>query len=182
MPNLFERSWQSVVSGSVDANGRSTGYIRISTGGGEGAGLSDGGGGNVGFPALFTHYSVVLNEKVQVLETFNEFIHIYAFGRAVGRATLGGQVVASGGSLRGIQSSVIGPYEGTLRARVLADAGNLAIISGPGGVTMQGVVVSAGFSVSTEGGGNDNVASFSLEMYVTGGQDSSISATGVSFS
>jgi hypothetical protein len=170
--SMFERSWKSVVTSSVDSKSEKVGYIRISSGRGSGESLSS--------PVIFTAYQGMLREKVQALETFNEFVHVYCFGRAVGQATLSGRILATDGTLDAFKDTLLDTYENTLRARKLAENGALAIISGPGGAVLQGVVTQLSFSVSSEGGGGDNAMQFTLQLLTAGGRESPISASGVS--
>lgn len=155
MPEVFGSGRGNLrASGGGGGNG---GYIRISPGG-------------LGFPVIFRQFSAQLQEKIQVLETFKEFIHIYAFGKGAGRATLSGSILSCGGGPPNA-NKVANAYQNSLRARALAKSGSLATISGPGSFVVRGVIDSMSISIAAE---THNMADFTLNMIIA----SSVSGAG----
>jgi len=171
----FGDNWRYVDGFSTDGTGRDTGYVKVSVGSSSGG--SGGEGGLLAFPVIFTGFQINLREKIQVLETFNEFVHVYAFGRGVGNATLNGLVLGQRNNPdgAGLKGSLIDVYENQLRARKLAEAGNLAIISGPGDAVVQGVTHTFNFGMTVSEQGGDNVVPWQMELVTAGGRGSSLS-------
>lgn len=149
--SVFEGGWQSVLPAKTDG-GPTTGMVRINPGG-------------FTFPFIFTNYSVNLNEKIQVLETFKEFIHLYAFGKAAGQAQIQGQLLEGRGNTRHSQlgPGLLSVYEKQLRALQLAKSGKLAIISGPGNTIIKGVVNNLNYSIT---GATSNILTFTLNLII----------------
>ena len=100
-------------------------------------------------PVIFNQFVINYNEKVQVLESFNEVVHIYAYGKGAGSLTLGGMVLATCDNrlLANTNRLLVKQYENQLRAFQAARRGDLVKVSGPGGIVGSGVVVSLSVSI-----------------------------------
>ena len=150
---MFSGSWRNTF-GARTSTERSSGVIRLRP-----TGLT--------FPVIFNSYRVILNEKVQVLESFKEVVHVFAFGKGAGQAVLTGFVLAHGTrnpSHRRLNSRLMRKYEKGLRAFKTAKAGRVVTISGPGDMILRGVAVGLEISLSAE---TQGFASFSLRFILT---------------
>jgi hypothetical protein len=162
MPTAFESSWRNVLSAAEEAAGGASGYMFVSTGSG------------FGYPIIITEYRVSQNEKVQVLEAFKERIHAYAFGRAVGQATISGMSLEHTGTNskhRKFGSKFLASWRDRYRALAAAKRGALVAISGPGNnMVIRGVSDNVEYGLSSQ---QSNLLSFSMRILIVD------SATGI---
>jgi len=153
--SVFSQSWINVLPARTDS-GPTTGMIRLVRDG-------EGTGSAFTFPIVFNAYRVQLTEKVQFLESFNEFIHVYAFGKGVGQAQLSGHVFATQQNPvhQRFKQRLIDQYSNKFRAFKLAKDGKLAKVSGPGTNLIQGVVLDLNYSIDAQ---QSNVINFELRI------------------
>ena len=157
MPTLYEQSFRSVSEASETSSSEdSQGYIQITP-------------GNLfasGFPFIVTTWQVSLKEKTHILESFNEHVHAYAFGKGVGTAQIGGHSLEHetiNPKHEQIQSRLLKEYADNLRALKAAENGQLVRISGPGSVTFSGIVTALSMSLSAN---PSNVLNFQLQLLI----------------
>ena len=150
---LFSNSWRNTFGSKSSTQGAS-GMIRLRP-----TGLT--------FPVIFSGYQVAFNEKIQVLESFKDVTHVFAFGKAAGSATLSGHVLANGNSnplQRKLKEKLFQVYDTKLRAFKAAKEGKLVMVSGPGNMVIQGVVIGLSMDMSAQ---LESVANFVLNMVIT---------------
>ncbi len=153
MPSLFGDSFKSVTKAGLAGWGASA-YFKVK--------------GLPGFPVIISRFGYGASEKVQVIETFKEYIHMYAFGRAASSVQIVGHVLAQSGDLSAAED-LKSAYESTLRAFKVAQGGSLISISGPLGV-IKGVAINLMFDIAA---GQDNVFNFTMNFIVLDGNGSS---------
>lgn len=155
MGDIFgERS--STVSQYTKAGVESFGAIRVQSENGGGSGLVS--------PVIFVSFTVTFREKIQVVESFNEVVHIYAYGKGAGQLILGGHVLAecnSNPKLERTRDFLITEYEDNLRAFQSASKGDLVKVAGPGNIVVSGVVDSLQVAAISE---YNNKLDFTLTM------------------
>jgi hypothetical protein len=160
--SLYGDSFRNVLPAVQTGGNDQTGYIVID-------GTLIGGG----FPIIVTQWQIALREKTHVLESFNEHVHAYAFGRGVGSAVIAGHSLESqsGNKTHGAAKNLKSQYESQLRALAAARAsGGLIRVSGPGGLTVSGVANSLEMSI---GGAQSNILNFTMQFLIL---DSSLGA------
>ena len=114
------------------------------------------------YPVIFSSFAIRKSEKVQIVNGFNEAVHLYAFGKNADQIQLGGHILAStifNYSFVNTDWALINPYQSVLRAFAAAKHGLKAKISGPGGVLLTGVATD--FNMSMNGAIN-SVVDFSM--------------------
>lgn len=127
---------------------------------------SSGGNGLFTFPVVFTACSVQHGEKVHLLESFNEAIHIFAFGKTSGNINLQGYLLSDSKSNDRHQkfSALIGDKYKKIRAFNAAKSGQKVMISVPGGLVLSGICSGFSYSMSSE---SNSVINFSLQFVTT---------------
>lgn len=124
------------------------------------------GGRHIVYPAIFSNFALRKSERVQIVNGFNEAVHLYAFGKNADQLQLGGHILAStifNFSFLGTKRAILTPYDKVLRAYSAAELGPeyRTTVSGPGGVLVTGVATD--FSLSMNGAIN-SVLDFSMSF------------------
>ena len=121
------------------------------------------------FPVIFESFQLAKSEKVQIMESFNEVTHLYAFGKSPDRLQLSGHILASSAfnyaHLMG-NVALTNYYENILRAFKVADSGLRAKITGPnisgkGSTLIVGVAINMTISMSAN---LESVIGFSMDF------------------
>ena len=153
--NSFRETFKAAHDDHLETGGGNVGYIFI-----------DKSLIGSGFPIVVTQWQVSFREKTHVLESFNEHVHGYAFGRGAGAAVIAGHSLEnSNGNVAHAQAKVLrSQYETQLRALAAARKGEGIIrISGPGGLTISGVAQALELSLA---GPQSNVMNFTMQFLI----------------
>jgi hypothetical protein len=108
-----------------------------------------GGKGLFAYPVIFTSISIRLGERVQVIESFNDAVHLNAFGKNAAVLSLAGHVIGSVKDNDGQEktgSLLIKNYDNNIRAFEAAKKGKLITISTHMGIVYSGVCTALDFS------------------------------------
>lgn len=121
------------------------------------------GGGALVFPVIFTQYALSKRDRIQVVESFSEAVHIYAFGKGADKLVLSGHLLANTNGSDGINaySSLVSQYDSSLRAFKAAETGDHIVVAGANGIVFSGVVDALDFTMDSS---QNNISSFRLSM------------------
>ena len=125
--------------------------------------------GYPGYPVIITRFEYSASEKLQIVEAFKEYIHLYAYGRAASQVQIQGHCLNIGDDFSGSVPSLKEIYQSQLRAFKVAQSGGLISIVGPVGV-LKGVAVNMSFGIAA---GQDGVFNFSMGFVVLDGTNES---------
>lgn len=125
--------------------------------------------GYPGYPVIISRFEYAASEKVQVVEAFKEYIHLYAFGRAASQVQIQGHCLNIGDDFSGSAVPLKSVYQQQLRAFKAAQGGGMVSIVGPIGV-LKGVAVNMSFSISS---GQDSILNFAMAFIVLDGSSES---------
>ena len=159
MGSLFDTSFRKVARAALAGSG-APGYFKVQ--------------GYPGYPVIISRFEYGASEKVQVVEAFKEYIHLYAFGRAASQVQIQGHCLNVGDDFSGSAPTLKSAYQNQLRAFKAAQGGGLISIVGPVGV-LKGVANSLAFNISS---GQDSIINFGMSFIVLDGtSESSIGAS-----
>jgi hypothetical protein len=125
--------------------------------------------GYPGYPVIISRFEYSASEKVQVVEAFKEYIHLYSFGRAASQVQIQGYCLNIGDDFSGSVPPLKTVYQQQLRAFKAAQGGGMVSIVGPIGV-LKGVAVNMSFSISS---GQDSLMNFAMAFIVLDGTSES---------
>jgi len=125
--------------------------------------------GYPGYPVIISRFEYGASEKIQVVEAFKEYIHLYAFGRAASQVQIQGHCLNIGDDFAGSAVPLKAVYQLQLRAFKTAQQGGLIGIVGPIGV-LKGVAANLSFSIM---GGQDGLLNFGMSFIVLDGSSES---------
>ena len=120
---------------------------------------------NIVFPVIFTGFTANFSEKTQVTSSFGEHIHVYAFGKNAGTASLTGLIGNQNSDFLfpEFKSGFLDFYE-KIRAYTAARMGYFLKISGPGNCAMKAISQGANFGLD---GNSFSTIKFSLNLIIT---------------
>lgn len=131
------------------------------------------------FPALVSSYSVNRSERIQLVPTFNDFVHLYAFGKQPIQIVLSGFAPSDDDKVN--LQALIEKYESKYRAFNAASGGFMEITS-LRGESLQGLCTNFTYTANAEMpvlvnfnmniiglGQNDTVLAGSISTGTTGG-------------
>jgi hypothetical protein len=121
------------------------------------------------YPAIISSFAIQKSEKVQVINGFNEVIHLYAFGKNADQMQINGHILSNFFNPAFGRSSLLitSAYEEKLRAFSAAKSGNRVKISGPhlaadgSAVILTGVANSISYSMDAT---INSVINFSMSL------------------
>jgi len=149
MVDVYENSYKAV----LQVPGKDTGVISVSAG-----------GEDIVFPVIFTNFNANFSEKIQVVSAFGEHIHIYAFGKNAGNASISGIIGNQDAEFvfPGFKANYLDLYE-RVRAYSAASSGTLLKISGPGNCAMKAIAQGTNFGLT---GDSYSTINFSLNLII----------------
>jgi hypothetical protein len=129
-----------------------------------------------GYPVIISRFDYSSSEKVQVVEAFKEYIHLYAFGRAASQVQIQGHCLNIGDDFSGSVPTLRQVYQDQLRAFKAAQGGGLISIVGPIGV-LKGVATSLSFGIAAgQDGGSSQSSSAASNTPPAGSSSAKTSA------
>ena len=154
MGSLFNSSFKHVGRASLAGSGAQA-YFKVQ--------------GYPGYPVIISRFEYGASEKIQVVEAFNEYIHVYAFGRAASQVQIQGHCLNVGDDFQASAPVLKSVYQQELRAFKAAQNGGMISIAGPVGV-LKGIATNLSFAISA---GQDGVINFGMNFVVLDGTSES---------
>ncbi len=149
MPTLFRGSWKRALSAKTDASS-STGIVYIKN------------SSNL-LHMKYTGYNLENNERVQPVETLNDNIHIYTFGKRISTISLEGFIIGTKNTDIKLKP-ILDEYDKEWRAFSAALKGKPVALAGPFDLYFEGVISNFVYSCSAE---HSNVVMFRMTLLIT---------------